>query len=188
MINERHKFFLSSDFLPGAVIYEEQPYPGLELKYNVYEDQLLAKVATQGQETFLQLIKEKVDRFSMADKLFFNIKDSNAYQGFAELLFETDELLLLKKHSMSLSKKMDREYAYYEFTFKNPRYLFRWQENYFELSSRRSVINIFPQLKKEIRQFYSTEKALRKNNPDAFLQGLFEFISNNLTEIQASEV
>ena len=41
--NEKHKFFKSSEFVNGLLIYEGNPFLNVELKYDVYDNQLLIR-------------------------------------------------------------------------------------------------------------------------------------------------
>lgn len=174
-INDNHKFFLSKEFIPGTLHYDGQPYFFHLLKYNVFDEVLLVN----SRESLFQLINDKIDGFEIGGHRFINIKAGTHQRvmGFYELLLENEQVLVLKKHSRYMNELRDRKFLHYEFKPKNNDYELRYNNEFFKISSRRDVIRIFPGLKREIREIYSSERALRKSNPDKFMIRLFKEIS-----------
>ena len=189
-LNENHKFFLTNDFIAGTLIYNGQPYFFQPLKYNVYDEVLLINAQDGLQESLFQLINEKIDGFEIAGHQFINVKPgvNQRVQGFYEVLLENEQVQVLKKHSRYMNELRDRRFLYYEFKPENNDYELKYNDEYHEISSRRDVIKIFPELKTEIREIYSSERAVRKSNPDKFMVSLFQELSqlsqnNNATEL-----
>ena len=69
-----HSFFLDSTYKLGNLIYDNQPYYNIYLKYDLHEDQLIAKLPYQSNFLFIKLIKEKVKSFEFQNlnNLFVN--------------------------------------------------------------------------------------------------------------------
>ena len=174
-INENHKFFLSRDFISGTLYYDGQPYFSQLLKYNVFDEVLIVN----SKESLFQLINNKVDGFEMGGHRFINVKtgSNSRVQGFYEVLFENEQILVLKEHSRYMNELKDRKFVHYEFKPQNNDYEIKYKNEYHEISSRRDVMKIFSAYKKEIRDIYSSERALRKSNPDEFMIRLFKEIS-----------
>lgn len=184
-INENHKFFLSRDFLPGTLYYDGQPYFSQLLKYNVFDEVLIVKA----KESLFQLINNKVDGFEIGGHRFINVKTEThpRVQGFYEVLLENEQVMVLKRHSKYINELRDRKFVHYEFKPENNDYEIKYNDEYYEISSRRDVMKIFPGLKKEIRDLYSSERALRKANSDEFMIRLFKEISL-MTQNQHTEI
>lgn len=178
-INEHHKFFLNEFFLPASVVYDGQPYYDVELKYNVYDDLLQVKVQHKNNPAIFQLLSEKVESFRIPDHSFINLQEQG---GFHEVLLENEELGLYKKHRKSIKKREDEQFVYYEFPSEAPHYLLRYDQDFHRINSRRDILRIFPENKRIIREFYSSARSLRKSNPDAFFQQLFQLLSQSHIE------
>lgn len=177
-INENHKFFLTQDFTRGRLDYFGQPYYDVELKYNIFEELLLAKLSHSGGETILQLINEKVERFSIGTNDFINIRDRNTQNisGFYELLYDNGRFQLLKKHARQLSEKRDKSFVYYEFKERQQDYLLRVDNNFQEIDSWRDLARLFPEQRRAIRAYSRSNSGLRKSNRDTFMANLLQVI------------
>ena len=173
-INEHHKFFLFEGFLPGTVVYEDQPYFDLEVKYNVFDGLLQVRVPNRGNEALFQLLTEKVERFTIAGHEFVNISEKG---GFHEILLDNKNMTLLVRYNKSLKKIQDKEFVYYEFLNEDKDYLLDFKGQYYVITSRRDIIDLFPDKKKRIRDFYRDEKSLRKSDYNSFLQKMFQYLS-----------
>lgn len=167
-INDKQKFLGSVLFLPGSVVYRNEPYYNIELKYNVFDDLLLVK-NRRGEA--IELHKNRIKRFEIAGKTFENIRDTlegNA-SGFYEVLLDTPQIELLKKHRKKRSKFLDRAFTYYEFTDGTPLYVIFNNGDYSPVNSRREVIRAFPQKAAQIRDFYRSHRAIAEMDRDQFM-------------------
>lgn len=175
-INEKHKFFLSERFHSGYVEYNGQPYYDVDMKYNIHDQLLFVKVVHNLGETVLQLVKERLDAFHINGREFVNIKDPAGREagvtGFYEVLLENSELRLLKRHSQQMSKRLGDRLVYYEFDHQKNDPVLNYDGNYYEISSRRDLFQVFPDRKKEIREYYRSNRSARKSNLDKFMTNL----------------
>ncbi|MBX2828305.1 MAG: hypothetical protein KTR22_09085, partial [Flavobacteriaceae bacterium] len=116
---DKHKFFINQSFQSGKVVYDGQSYYDIDLKYDIYEDQLIASLENEAQQSLLQLIKSKVTVFTMGSHVFVNIKDEgaavNGIEGFHERLSENRLGIFYKKHRKRRVKKEDKRILYFEF-------------------------------------------------------------------------
>ncbi len=173
-INEKHKFFNSSTFLPGSLIYNGQPFYDLQLKYDCYEDVVLlnSKIATG---TVIRLNSNKIKSFIVDSHEFINLSLGQNDQrgikvtGFYEVLFQTPFFMLLQKNKKNLLKKIKGKLVYYEFKSDFEKYLL-YKNTYYPIRKKRDLIRIFPELKKNINSYYTTSR----DNSDsaAFMKGL----------------
>lgn len=179
--DNKHKYFLSSEFLNGQVFYDEQFYAPVSMKYNVFDDLLLVSLQTTVGTSTFKLHKEKVGSFKVEDHFFINIdtENDNTINGFHEVLLEHKEVILLKKHSKKMHKELDQNFTYYRFENDDaPKYVIFSNSIYSRVDSRRDIQKIFPDREKEIRSFYTSNSALRKSQPDQFMTGLLQYILN----------
>ncbi len=174
VINEMHKFFKTQEFQKGAVIYDGQPYYDVHLKYNIYDDLLLVNLQQGQKKSIFQLFRDKVNQFQINGKKFRYLKADNDSDiiGFYEVINDEGEFKVFKKHLKNRMEIRDRSVAYIEFSTAAPDYIFQFKNEFFELDNRRDLFSKFPDLKSEIRSFYSSNRKQFRNNPDAFMKNL----------------
>jgi len=111
-VNGEHSFFKTSEFAKGTILYNDEIYSNLYLKYDLFEQELIVrfyKVNLTG--VTIQIFKNNVKRFSLHDTNFVWVGDKDVkgkpISGFYQEAFSTPSLKLLIKHS-----KYKKEVAY----------------------------------------------------------------------------
>ena len=176
-INERHKFFISSEFQTGSLVYDGQFYDNVPLKYDLNTDELLFNVGYNYPYPTLILFRSKVKSFTLGESNFIRINNNlGQYKmaGFYELLMLREPITLLKKNKKKRFKRIKGTTVYFEFGHENS-YIVKYQENYFELNSKKDVIRIWPDKKEFINQYFNP--ALKKSNEDNFWTGFLYKLS-----------
>ena len=173
-INDNNKYFLSPHlYISGSITVEGEPFYGLHLKYNIFDDLLLLRVEISGGIRIFQPQRNKIDAFSIADHRFINIKDEKENQtglnGFHEVLLEKENLVLYKKHLLKRKKLLKKKFIYFEFEKNDPDYVIKYKGVYSPATKRRQILQEFPNQRKPIRKFYKEHKKERKENPDHFM-------------------
>jgi len=174
-INEKTKFFKSQDYLPGSVVYNGQSYFDLEMKYNVVGGQLLLKLADRIGGNTLQLFKNKLSSFTIDGHDFVKIIPKNGPAeslGFFEIVLQNENFELFVKPIKREFIRKDRSSIYYEFIDQKSENLLLYNGIYHKIESKKDMVNIFPEYKKEINKFHSTARSLKNSNPDEFLKAL----------------
>ena len=193
--NGNHKFFLLNEYRIGNLVYNHQPYYDINMKYDLYEDELIVKLPYRSFHLFIKLIKEKIDEFSIKDfrtdlsskehrfitnSLFKNNKDESSL-GFYEVIDETSSITLLKKHHKSRTQYINSLTSYSKFTDRNY-FAILFKNNYYKIDSKKDLIHLFPAFKKNISTFYRKERKLSKINKEAFFTTLVKEITTFITE------
>lgn len=170
VINKYHKFFKSTGFLKGSLIYDGQLYPDLEMKYDLDEDLILLNLRNGQRIVLLQPNQDKIERFEIDGKYFIHINDgiskARETSGYYELLYEGTNLQLHEKHTKKRFERKGRKSLYYEFKSRNKNYLFYKGEHYV-LKDRKDFENVFPEFKREIQGY--SKKRFPKENRHAHL-------------------
>lgn len=172
MINEKHKFFRTFDFVPSVVTYDGQAYYNIPLKYNVYEDLVVVELQTSKGKKRFRLFEEKLDRFQIGIHEFIDLEKPPGKEGIYELLLEKQDFLLLKKYKKNLKNAFDRQLLYHEFEPEEPEFLLLRNESLITLD-RGNILDLFPKKKADVRKFYRDKRRLRKDDPELFLIELF---------------
>jgi len=190
-IEGSNEFYISNQFVKGDIVYDGQPYYDIDIIYNVYDDEIIIKLSNQKAFNIIQLIKEKIESFSIDNKRFvrvYNDKNEdfiNIKEGFYELLFQDNYLTLYKKYIKRRSERLDKDFAYYIFK-DNKEYFLKHNQKYYSVNSKSNFSKIFPEHKKNINTFYKNNKVLRKSNYDMFLNKLSSYIETLITTNKAS--
>jgi len=185
-----HKYYLFSTYQTGNLVYENQSYYDVQMKYDLFNDQLIVKLPFRSGFNFIQLDKEKIDKFSINNNHFHTIlkQDEKSLSkdnyGYFEALFKKNNLTLYKKHIKNRKQHFDKEFVYSVFT-EEYKYFIYLNNQIYELGSKGSLINLFPKQKKDINAFYNSKRQLRKSNFDIWAIQLIERLgslsANNIT-------
>ncbi|HMB64168.1 MAG TPA: hypothetical protein VKN36_13895 [Eudoraea sp.] len=189
-INEKTKFYSSPRFLPGSVVYDGQPYSDLEVKYNVFDDELLVRLPDRLGGVTLQLFKDKVSDFVIDGHLFINLNNippETGMNGFYEITFRDSQLTLLTKHLKKDYARKDRRNLYYEFLDIKKEHVLFYNGAYYVIKSKKDLISLFPELKNEIDSFYKVARSLRNSDNDAFMQTLVKRMASLLNSRSSND-
>ncbi len=183
-IRKQHQFFQSRDFVKGSITYNGQSYYNVSLKYNVYEDTVLIRLLDKFGGGILQLNNEGVSNFVIDKHTFVNLyadKKGLKEGGFYETLVENELFSFYKKNRKIKKELFKEDRIIYDFPDKQSYSLF-YNNAYHSINSKGDLSTIFPELKKQINEFYNANRVTRKSNPDTFwtllLKKIYLQISN----------
>jgi len=190
-----HRFLLDDTYHLGNLIYDNQPYYNIYLKYDIHEDQVIAKLAYKTNFLFIKLIKEKITSFEIdnSNTAIFNTQLSfissetkpkvseKKFTGFYQVLHQFDEILLLKKNFKKRGEIILNNFVYSNFLDKGYFVILR-NNNYFEVNSKYDFINIFPNQKKYISIFYRRNRKLLRTDKDQFYTNLMKDLQVSISK------
>ncbi|WP_103865305.1 hypothetical protein [Aquimarina sp. I32.4] len=183
--SDKNQFFDTKNFIRGTVKYDGQSYFNLSLKYNIYQDEILVKLPNGFGEIILQLIKDKVDNFSIGNHQFSRIASKKEVKienkGFYQNLAEYPSLSLYLKHKKVKKEYLENKKISYEFIDKYI-YGILYNQQYYQIKNQKDIISIFPNFKKDIQAFYKKNRLVRKSNPDIFYKSLSKHIHTWIIE------
>lgn len=176
--SKKSKFFPVPDFVSGSVIFDNMPYYGLDLKYNVYEDELLMRVANQFGGGTLQLYKEKVEAFEIDGHHFVKTETSKKQNeipsGFYEVLLEKARFSLLKKHRKLLELDLSDKSTFYEFEVLPSTFILAFNHNYYPVENVSDITSLFTDNADQMVEF--SKKRPRSQNTEKELKALLNFL------------
>ena len=189
-VNDKVKFFRSAQWYNGSVVYSDQEFYNIQLKYDIYGDQLILKQLDRLGGGALILFKSKVSSFKIEDTEFIHLKGFTAdseIDGYYELLWADTDIRLLAKHQKNDFVRKDRSASYYEFVDDKKLYLLDLDGNYYPVNKKKALTELFPELKKEIDNFYQKNKRLRSRDVDAFMISLLRNIDQLSNEARPNQ-
>jgi len=182
--SKKSKFFPNADFSSGSVLFGNTPHYGLDLKYNVYEDELLMRVVNRLGGGILQLYKEKVKAFEINGHRFIQVdtskNENHTPLGFYELLYEKSTFSLLKKHRRLLKLDLGSKLTFYEFEVLPFGYVLAMNDNYYPVKKGSDLKSLFPDNAVQIMDFIRNRP--KAKNTEEELIGLLDFLFSLQTE------
>ncbi len=182
MLRKKQKFFHSTDFLQGSIVYDERPYFDVAMKYDVNEDEVLIKLGR-----VLLLEKGKIKNFTINGHQFekFDYRDhgNSNINGFVEVLFKNYFFSFIKKHKKEAREKLGKKLVFHEFFDKNQYFLF-YQNQYHRISSRRDIVKVFPDFAEKIIKRFpkSRRKAKKEDYLNMVLNGIDQMMLEEKTK------
>ncbi|WP_075341290.1 hypothetical protein [Tenacibaculum agarivorans] len=178
---ETHNYYETYQYTKGSVFYNGEYYPNVEIKYDLVDDQVIARIldyitdlsVTTGLSIHLE--NNLVDYFTINTTKFVNTKK----HGYAQILKDFGQISLFKKFQKTKTKKLDKSYNYYSFKQRES-YILKFKNEYYTVESKNDFYEIFPEQKKEIKQFFNEQRKLRKSYFEKFMIALCSKIENNL--------
>jgi len=177
--NNNYRFYKSINFFNGFVIYNNQPYFDVEIKYDLLSDNIII-----GYNDFTALIlnHEMVDRFSIKTKNFVRLPLSDGLKsiydhGFFEQAYIGKQCSLYKKYKKHKIKKVDNEQVFYIFKDRFF-YVLKYKNKYVEINSKKDLLKFIPEYNKEIKYFYRTKKNSYGKSINEFMMNLAIYIDN----------
>ncbi|WP_298136840.1 hypothetical protein [Flavobacterium sp.] len=175
--------FLKKDFISGSVTYENQFYQNVNIKFDIYKDNLLINPKNKSNVFTLILDKSKVENFNFLNKTFINIdykkySNSKSFSGFFEYIPIQNNFELLVKYNKENEKVIFNEKLIDEFYYSQNFYIVV-DNKIHKFNSKKDAIEIFKKNKSDINTFYRKNKYKEKNNPVMFKIELLNLLKSN---------
>ncbi|SHO71946.1 hypothetical protein [Flavobacterium cucumis] len=177
---DTHQFYSSNKYSSEALIYDNQFYNSVNLKYDSYQDALVFKPYGESENFGIVLVQQKVSKFTLNNKNFVNLnlttnKNLTDIKGYYEENWRGKNFIFYIKHKKTRRELIKNQTSYTDFEIYNEFLIFK-NNLYYSVESKNNLINLFPILKKEIKTFYSDNSKLLKNNKTEFFEKLLRFI------------
>lgn len=167
VINDKHPYFKSPNFKLSTLTYKDQPFFNVNLKFNLYEQELIIVSPQKENRKILVLDNNLVNDFKIEDHCFEKIdfKSSNKRNDniFYEVIVSKKDVKLYKRHSKKMKKKNNENTVFYEFFNSNSYYLFK-NNSLIKIESIGTFKSIYPDKKQIINLFIN--KTSKKANKE----------------------
>jgi hypothetical protein len=173
---DEHPYFLSEDWIMGDVHYDDELFTGVPLMYDLYTGQLVTEHSASGHA--IQLIFEKVRRFTIQDHVFEKIDNETVNNslpetGFYDILYAGDTKVVSRRqklqseeiYSTYIEVSYDEKYRY--FLFKNG--------IFFPVKNRASVLKLLSDEKQSLKRYLKTNKIKFSENREFALKSMAAF-------------
>jgi hypothetical protein len=163
------QFLFSSGFMPGSVLIDEKEFKNLQVKYDIYNDELLT-ITDHG--IIIQLNKEMIDFFSMKynNQVFhfkrIDVDSLNSLSGYFNVLYNGRTPMCVKYRKEILLLAVENKYDLFNQISKI--YLQK-DGKFIQINSKKEFLGILKDQKQQVHNFIKTNKIrISKKNPESF--------------------
>lgn len=169
-----YRYFMGFDYSKGSITYNAQYYVNVSLKYDLLEDNLLARSDDNLSIFNIKLIPEFVESFSIYNLNFVRLNDTNLGlngNGYFEVSYLGKNLELYIKHVKRKKDRTNRGAIEYKFSEDNF-YLLKQAGKYSVIRSVKDIRKVLPEKEDQIREFYKTYRLLYNADRGVFMTRL----------------
>lgn len=182
IIGKVDRYYNSKELTKGSLGYDSQEYFEVFLKYDIYKDEII--LTSEGATDLIKanLIKEKIQYFKIDGRKFINLKIENLstlnYRGgyYEENLIGKNFSFYIKHYKLQ-EEIIKNNTIYVDYTYKNEFLLFI-KEKYIILNTKSQLLKLFPNDRKKIKDYYLSNRKLKKENEAQFMENLMRYIDN----------
>jgi hypothetical protein len=168
-------YFESSLFEPGSLVYDGYAFDSVPMFYDILNDVVVIKYYNK--EEPVQLLNEKISRFSFISHNFIRLQSDNTNNieaGFYDELYGGTSVKLFAKRRKKIEEKVTAEGTNSVFT-EFDHYFILKEHNYHEVSSKNGVLDVFQDKKKEILKYLRQNNIDFKENPEYAMIKMAEY-------------
>lgn len=143
-----HPYWGSDAFQPGEILFGDHLYTGLQLRYDTYGNHLV--VITPEKRIAVKVDMRKVERFTLGQTRF--VREGDA---FLVCLFEAPGVELMQRLTCKTGTPVVRNRSSYIVFEQQSRFLLRMNGREHVVGSRSSILELFPEHKKALKQYAS---------------------------------
>ncbi|MET2985234.1 hypothetical protein [Aureibaculum conchae] len=181
--DKNHNFLLTNDFVTGTVEFDNQKYYDILLKYDIFNDELVAKLKSSfNSNSNIQLNKAFVEGFTIHNKKFKfinSVTEAVILKGFYEVAYSSSMLSLYTKHHKLKANYIIDDLIYSKFS-KRDKNILLYKNSFYEIKNKKELRKIFPNLNREINTIYKNNKRLKKIDNNAFIKTVIQKIEQHL--------
>lgn len=178
-VNDHHRYYNTDEFKNSYIIYEGQSYFNLDLKYDIFNDQLVVRPYIESSYIQINILKEKVDSFKIENEKFINLKQipTNFKSGYYEEIIIGNNTVLYIKYYKEKENVIKDNYVLIDYK-PHFDYLLLKDNKFTLINDKKEIIKLYPDQKRKTNDFFLMNKDLRKTNQVLFMKNLIKYINN----------
>jgi hypothetical protein len=163
-----HPFLFENQFYKGTLTFREREYQGLDIKYDIYKQQLILYIRQNTSTAWIIPPNDFISAFTLGDKLFAKYT-FDGVPGFYQLIFDTRELKCLYYWSKSrFDSDHKRDYNSYSFTGSEKKTYLVVDDILKKYVDNRSFVRLFPRASQvQIKQYIKNNNIKVAKSSDA---------------------
>jgi hypothetical protein len=169
-------FFDTAQMVPGSVIFDGYAYGPVPMQYDIQHDELV--INRYGQYFRIRLATEKISSFSMLGHPFYRLVQDSAKgpeisSGFYERLYDGPSKVYVKRIK-TVEEKIIQNIPYVQY-IEEKRYIIEKDQVFYRIKSKKNLLDLFSDKKKEIRKYLRKKGLTVWGNPEMSLVSAASF-------------
>ncbi len=176
-----HMYLNSSVFIKGTLVYNNQLYTGVPMKYDLYGDNVILRSNDHLSSFQVELMAEYISGFSVHNRDFTKLTATGSElegNDFFEVAILGKVVSLYIKHVKKRKRETIDNVLQYSFLEDN-HYVFLYNDAYHIIYDLKDFKQVVPAIYKQIRDFKKQNKQLHKTDPDRFMIALIKYLDEN---------
>jgi len=169
--NKSHRYLFDDTMHISEIKYENQEYYNNKIKYDIFQDIVIVNPVNQSEKLFVELDKNKVEYFTIENKKFVKLDLPKDNISFCEENLSTDNFIFYIKYIKKPTEILSDNGVTISYELRT-KFIIETKKTFREVTNKKSLINIFPNLKSEINDFYKNNNKLEKENEVKFMENL----------------
>jgi hypothetical protein len=168
-----HPYFIKA-VTPGTILYDKLFYPQVKLLFDELADQVVFEDSTHR----IQLLKERISKFTIGGANFVRIENDSSGSamvntGFYQVLYGGARAVVLKKEIKKLREEIRfADEGILRYIDVKLYYYIRKGDVYYSVGSKKTVLSVYKDRKKELQQYIKTNRLSFKKDRDNMLEKL----------------
>lgn len=159
-----HPYYRTDEPLTGSVVYDSENYNSVILRYNLFQKVLVVEHPRSHRE--IELIQDQIKSFQIEDRIFVRLTEPD--RAFYAVLYD-GSLKIYARYYKTMQENMDAKSKTTEFLLKTNLFI-KKGDQFHEVNSKASVLNILVERKAELRKFLKQENISFRANKEYALQ------------------
>ncbi len=174
---EEYPYYISNDWLTGAVHYDGILYEDIALTYDIYSDRLITMIPANGKE--IKLITERSITSTVNDIMFVKLSPRESGSRFYGRLYNGKTKVYVR-YVKSKQERIENRRLIIEFPLITRYYILK-NGKYFGVKSKKDILKVLGDRKAELKQFAQKENIRFKSTKASSLVKLASFY-DSITE------
>ena len=179
---EGHPYFLADSFYTGSVSYDGLEYVDVPLKYDLIRDELVMLHFRSGSQ--INLIKEKIDSFSITGHSFIKIEqDSSSINfpgtSFYDQLYSSPAIKYLVKREKNIQEMTERNSIETKVYARTDYYILK-NGRYHTVKNKNSLLNVLRDKKNQLQEFIKKNGFRFKANFEAEVLRVVQYYDHSM--------
>ena len=166
-INSGHPFYFADSLTKGSVYYDGVFYENVSLLYDEVTDELLT-TDFRG-DNLVQLVKLKVDSFTINDFLFIKIVVSQSlFPGYYRQLY-SGETSALAKEVKTIAKTTNSDFEVRRTVESRLSYYVKFNEKYYGVSGAKQLLKLFGAKRRQVADHMKSKRINYRSNREDYI-------------------
>lgn len=177
--------FFEAAFSPGDIVYDNVLYKNVPMLYDLVKEQVVINDPHNIYK--ISLLNKRISGFTLYNHHFVRLRADSTDKkiietGFYDELYLSKDITLYKKTKKNVEENITSSQGLNRFIVQTINYYFKKENKFYEVSSKKDVLKVLDDRKKDVHQFITKNKLkLRKDKENSLkrIAAFYDSITQN---------